>query len=106
MEDQGSQPEDSEKVPDDFEDLDHFEDDLPDLQIITIMFDNSIADVPVLDLGDTPPWLALTILQSAVSTLEMLIPPVDVTYRGRVVCSSSLEVVDTDSLEGLDDDDE
>jgi hypothetical protein len=76
------------------------EDILPNLQIVTIMFDNTSDDVPSLDLGNTSPWVAITLLQSAINTLEMLIPPVDVTYKGQIVCSSSFEVLD------LEDDDD
>jgi hypothetical protein len=76
------------------------EDSLPNIQVVTIVFDNTTDDVPSLDLGDTSPWIAITLLQSAINTLEMLIPPVDVTYKGQVVCSSSFELLDSE-----DDDD-
>jgi hypothetical protein len=69
---------------------------MPDLQIITLVFDNSTGDIPSLDLGNVSPFVAITLLQSAINTLEMLIPPVDVSYKGRVVCSSSFEIIDDD----------
>lgn len=72
---------------------------LPNLQIITIVFDNSTGDVPSLDLGNTSPWVAITLLETAIETLKMLIPPVDVTYKGQVVCSSTFEVIDLEDEE-------
>jgi hypothetical protein len=70
------------------------------LHLITLMYDTKANDVPSLDLGDCPPWIAITLLQSAIDTLQMLIPPVDVSFNGRVVVSSSMEM-----LGDLDDDD-
>lgn len=75
---------------------DEFSPDLPNLQIITIMFDSASGEVPSLDLGNTSPWLAITLLETAIETLKMTIPPVDVTYKGHVICSSAFEVIDTE----------
>lgn len=63
------------------------------LHLITLMYDTKANDVPSLDLGDCPPWIAITLLQSAIDTLQMLIPPVDVSFNGRVVVSSSMEML-------------
>lgn len=70
------------------------------LHLITLMYDTKGHDVPSLDLGDCPPWIAITILQSAIDTLQMLIPPVDVSYNGRLIATSNLEM-----LGELDEDD-
>ena len=69
---------------------------LPNLQIITVMFDNTSGEVPSLDLGNTSPWVAVTLLETALETLKMTIPPVDVTYKGQVICSSAFEVIDSE----------
>lgn len=95
---------DEQDLPQPDEDITQSEEDfiaeLPDLQAITIVFDNTTGDVPSLDLGSISPWVAITLLEAAIETLRMLIPPVDVTYKGQVVCSSSFEVID---LEDEDD---
>lgn len=69
-----------------------------DLHIITITYDSS-TQTPDMDLGDTPPWAALALLRSAQDMLQMLIPPVNVTYKGRLVASADIEL-----LENGDDD--
>lgn len=78
--------------------------------IITIALDRSSQDLPELDLGHTSPWAAIALLRSAISTLEMLVPPLDVRYRGDMILrqvhhSEEFEIVDTDSLDFDDDDD-
>lgn len=74
------------------------------LEIITIMFDRKSTDVPHLNLGNTTPWVAIPLLKSAIQTLEMLIPPVDVTYKEQLICQNSFEIMDSDHVDFDDDD--
>jgi hypothetical protein len=69
---------------------------ISDMHIITIVFDEEGYDAPKLDLGDTSPLVAIALLQSAIETLQMLVPPVDVSYKGMLVCHSSFEILDED----------
>jgi|JI9StandDraft_1071089.scaffolds.fasta_scaffold02801_13 hypothetical protein len=66
------------------------------LHIITIMYDTTSGDVPQLDLGDCSPWIAMTLLQTAMDTVQLMIPPVDITYKGQVVCQSEFRILDDD----------
>lgn len=66
-----------------------------DLHIITITYDNT-TQTPEMDLGDCPPWAALALLKSAQEMLQMLIPPVNVTYKGRLVASADIELLEGD----------
>lgn len=72
---------------------------ISDMHIITIVFDEEGYDAPKLDLGDTSPLVAIALLQSAIETLQMLVPPVDVSYKGMLVCHSTFEVLDEDENE-------
>lgn len=64
------------------------------LHLITLMYDTKAQDVPSLDLGDCPPWIAITLLQSAIDTLQMLIPPVDVTLNGKLIATTQIEMLE------------
>lgn len=87
------------------EDHDIFE----NYDIITIALDRGSHELPELDLGNTSPWAAIALLKSAIHTLEMLVPPLDVRYRGDIILrqmnGAEFEIVDTDSIEFDDDDD-
>lgn len=71
-------------------------DELAGLSIITLMYDTCSDEPPMLDLGNCTPWVAYTILRSAIESLQILIPPTDISYRGEVICRNTFEVFDDD----------
>jgi hypothetical protein len=73
-----------------------------DLHVITLVYDVGAESMPSLDLGNCSPWLAITLLQTAIETLQILIPPVDITYKGRVVCQSEFTTLDDEDYDDED----
>jgi hypothetical protein len=49
---------------------------LPDfgtgINVITITYNNNDDSLPHMDLGDCSPWVAITLLKSAMETLEIM----------------------------------
>ena len=68
--------------------------DLPDLHVITIMYSMNDCSPPVVDLGLTSPWLAVTLLNQAAEYLGMTLIPPTVTYRGSVIFEAVDEEID------------
>jgi hypothetical protein len=76
---------------------------LPDfgtgINVITITYNNNDDSLPHMDLGDCSPWVAITLLKSAMETLEIMIPPIGVTYKGDVVIAHSIDLDEEDGEE-------
>jgi len=86
MNNEDQTPEDQEDIPDE----------LSGLSIITLMYDSCSDEPPMLDLGNCSPWVAYTMLRAAFESLQILIPPTDISYRGEVICRNTFEVFDDD----------
>ena len=83
------------------EEFDSNEEDLPDLSdlgtgihVITITYDNDPEVYPEVHLGDCSPWVAITLLKAAMETIELLIPPINVSYKGDEVVIHSTDIED------------
>jgi hypothetical protein len=75
-------------------------DDLSDLgigiHVITITYDNDPEIYPEVHLGDCSPWVAITLLKAAMESIELLIPPINVSYKGDTIVMHS----NIDDIEG------
>jgi hypothetical protein len=60
------------------------EDPIPEIHVITLIV-NTDKHAPELDIGDMPPQSAITFLRQAAETLEEILHPPKVTYRGETV---------------------
>lgn len=61
------------------------------MHVISIIYTDG-EEVPDLDLGDCSPWVALTLLQAAMDSIQLLIPAMNVTYRGKqIICSEIIQ---------------
>lgn len=68
------------------------EEDLPDLQVITIMYSVNDSAPPIVDLGLANPWLAVTLFNQVSEYLQMTLVPPTISYGGNVI----FEAVDED----------
>jgi hypothetical protein len=59
--------------------------DLPSLQVITIMYSENDGNPPEVDLGNTSPWFAVTLLEQVAASLSMTLIPPTIRYEGRVI---------------------
>jgi hypothetical protein len=59
------------------------------IHIITISYNDDSKILPEIDLGDCSPWVAMTLLRAAMETLDLIIPPINVTYKGDVVIDNT-----------------
>lgn len=66
------------------------------MHVITITYHNDASELPEIDLGDCNPWVATTILRAALDSVEIMIPPMSVTYKGEAVVSHSIIFDDED----------
>ncbi len=73
---------------DEFDDPDAAEDELPDLHVITIMYSQDDDEPPVVDLGLTSPWMAVTLLEQIANYISMTLIPPTVSYNGNVIFSA------------------
>ena len=66
------------------------------MHVITITYHDNSNEFPELDLGDCNPWVAVTILRAAIDSVDVMIPPMTVTYKGEPVVSHSIIFDDDD----------
>jgi hypothetical protein len=59
------------------------------LRVITITYDSDPEIFPEVHLGDCSPWVALTILKLAMESIEILLPPINVSYKGDMILQHS-----------------
>ncbi len=59
------------------------------LHVITITYDSDPNIFPEVHLGDCSPWVALTMLKAAMESLEILLPPINVSYKGDMILHHS-----------------
>lgn len=59
------------------------------LHAIIITYDES-SGLPEVDIGSLSPYLAITMLHSAIESLEYLIPAPSVVFKGQIVFNPSL----------------
>lgn len=70
-------------------------DDLPDISVITVVFDSDV-DAPKIDLGTVPPQIAVVVFSKAIEALEALIPGPTIVYDDEVVYSEFILPDDED----------
>lgn len=58
---------------------------LPDLHCVTIMWSHSDEMPPQVDLGDTSPWLAFSLLQTVLDGLRMTLAPPAINFNGTTI---------------------
>jgi hypothetical protein len=58
---------------------------LPKLQVITIMYSENDGAPPEVDLGETNPWLAVTLLEQVAAAISVTLIPPTIRYDGRVI---------------------
>ena len=68
------------------------------IHVITITYDNDPNVLPEIHLGDCSPWVAATLLRAAQESIEMLIPPINITYRGDTILDNSLDFDDPEGI--------
>lgn len=61
------------------------------IHVITITYDNDPEIFPEVHLGDCSPWVATTLLRAAIDSIELLIPPINVSYKGDFIVRNSME---------------
>lgn len=61
------------------------------IHVITITYDNDPEVLPEIHLGDCSPWVAATLLKAAQESIEMLIPPINISYKGDLLLSHSTD---------------
>lgn len=61
------------------------DEELPSLQVITIMYSENDGTPPEVDLGETNPWLAVTLLEQVAGALSMTLIPPTIRYEGRTI---------------------
>jgi hypothetical protein len=66
------------------------------IHVITITYDDDPEIFPEVHLGDCSPWVATTLLKAAIDSIELLIPPINVSYKGDFIVKNSLDIDDTD----------
>jgi hypothetical protein len=66
------------------------------MHVITITYDDDPNILPEVNLGDCSPWVAVTLLKAAQESTEMLIPPINITYRGDKILDNSLDFEEDD----------
>jgi len=59
------------------------------LHVITIVFDSDPSIFPEVHLGDCSPWVALSILKLSMESIEILLPPINVSYKGDIILEHS-----------------
>lgn len=52
------------------------------LHIITLTYHDDPEILPEIDLGDCSPWVAVTLLKAAAETIDLVIPPINLSYKG------------------------
>lgn len=70
------------------------EEELPDLHVVTIMWEEGAGPAQV-DLGNMSPWVAITLLNMVTDSLEMVLHPPTIRYADKVIfeafCESDLD---------------
>lgn len=61
------------------------------IHVITITYDDDPEIFPEVHLGDCSPWVATTLLRAAIESIELLIPPINVSYKGDFIVKSSID---------------
>lgn len=61
------------------------------IHVITITYDKDPEIFPEVHLGDCSPWVAITLLKAAIESIELLIPPINVSYKGDFIVKNSLD---------------
>jgi hypothetical protein len=88
---------------DENESEDQLIEDLSDLgtgiHVITITYENDPDVLPEVHLGDCSPWVAATLLKVAQESIEMLIPPINISYKGDMLLSHSTDFDEIDPEE-------
>lgn len=69
------------------------------MHVITITYHDNSSDLPELDLGDCNPWVAVTILRAALESVDIMIPPMSVVYKGESVVTHSIIFDDEDEID-------
>lgn len=75
------------------------------MHVITITYHDNPQELPEIDLGDCNPWVATTILKAAIDSIDMMIPPMSVTYKGEIIISHAMSFDDEDFTIDDDEDD-
>ena len=52
------------------------------IHVITITYNDDQDVFPEIDLGDCSPWVAVTLLKACMDSIDLVIPPINVTYKG------------------------
>jgi len=69
------------------------------IHVITITYENDPDVLPEIHLGDCSPWVAATLLRAAQESIEMLIPPINISYKGDMLLSHSNDFDEIDPEE-------
>jgi|688.fasta_scaffold736926_1 hypothetical protein len=69
------------------------------IHVITITYENDPDVLPEVHLGDCSPWVAATLLKAAQESIEMLIPPINISYKGDMLLSHSTDFDEIDPEE-------
>jgi hypothetical protein len=73
------------------------------LHIMIITYDED-SGIPEVDLGDMSPYLAITMLQSVIESLEYLVPSPRVVFKGQVIFDPNFGGMETEeTVEGEED---
>ena len=70
-------------------------DNLPDISIITVVFDGE-DQAPRVDLGMVPPQIAIVAFSKAIEALEVLVPSPTIVYDDEVIYSEFILPDDED----------
>jgi hypothetical protein len=70
------------------------------MHIITITYHDDQQILPEVNLGDCSPWVAVTLLKAAMETLDLIIPPINISYNGDMIIEHG--IIDEDNLSDED----
>ena len=82
-------------------DLDSLYDIGTGIHVISIAY-NDNEETPHVDLGDCSPFIAITLLRAIIETLEIMLPPIDVSYKGSIIISNDFDFFDEENGENGD----
>ena len=65
------------------------------VHIISIAY-NDNDEMPHVDLGDCSPIVAMTLLRAVIETLAIMLPPIEISYKGNTIISNNFDFYDDD----------
>ena len=69
------------------------------INVITITYTNNSNELPRLDIGDCSIWTVASILRAAIDTLDILVPPLDISSNGELILGHSVPKDDEEEID-------